>query len=114
MVILMQSKDLKNKEIYKLTKSENVVGLSTLPENTVFNIEKYALIEKEDRNNNKQEYLYIETDKGSLYATNSRSFIDEFLDVVSLEEDVSKLPEIRLLKGKSSNNRTYITCRAVL
>ena len=108
--IIKQSEGLTGKDIYMMTRSPALEKLSSITD-TAIKISAYVLYEDEKISKEGEtktvNILGIRTDTGKLYATNSQTFIDEFLyicDLFGLE-----MP-IRVVGGVSRSGRHYITC----
>lgn len=57
----------------------------------------------------------IMTDTGAVYATNSKTFISEFMYFADMAEMYDKtLDKIEICTGRSRNGRTFYTCKAAL
>lgn len=108
--ILSKTEGLTGKDIYMMTRSPALVKLSSAKDTTI-NVSAYALYEDEkvtkDGEVKTVKILSLRTDDGKLYATNSQTFIDEFMYIVEL---FGLQQPIRVVGGVSRSGRNFITC----
>lgn len=107
--IINASRELTKIETYKLTSSNSTQSIKGF-ENQIIEIDYWAKFTDADENGEVKEILSLATKDGEFIATNSsvviRSF-DEMIDVFGSDE----LPPVRIVTGKSKNNRTYYNIR---
>lgn len=108
--IISQTEGLTGKDIYLMTRSPALMKLSTIKDTTI-KISAYVLYDDEKISKEgvikNTKILAIRTSDGKLYATNSNTFIDEFMYIVELFGLDSP---IRVIGGTSRSGRNYITC----
>lgn len=108
--IISKTEGLNSKDIYMMTRSPNLLKLSSIKDTTII-FDAYVLYEDEkvtkDGEVKTVRILSIRTEDGKLYATNSQTFIDEFMYIVNLFS--VSLP-IRVVGGVSRSGRNFITC----
>lgn len=111
MAIIRASENLKTVDIYRLTKAPNTQKMSDVKGQRL-EVAKYALYEDADKKTGEvKEILAIATPEGETFATNSRTFIDDFLDMVDMfGEAGEKVPAIVVTSGTSKAGREFITC----
>ena len=106
------------KERYALTKSPKIQRMSNIV-GAVLSVKAYALYIDSDKDGIDRQILSIMDHDGDVYATNSGSFIREFMDIVSMCEQcegldlAEALSSIEIMSGTSKAGRTYITCAMV-
>ena len=110
MNILKTSGTFTMAEMYRLTKSPEIAKLSTV-KGQVLDIDRFIVYE-----DNKAEGAVViaafETTQGELFATNSRTFTNDFLDIVTMcEETGAAMPkQIKVLEKTGKSGRAYIQC----
>lgn len=109
MNIIKASEGLQNIDIYKLTRSPSTVKLSEMKDKTI-NVKDYVFYEdsrmKSDGSVVTSRILSIRTADGTIYATNSPTFIDEYLYILDLFGEPG---EIKVVGGTSRGGRAFIT-----
>ena len=111
MEIIRKTEGLTASDLYALTKGNNVRKMAdALGE--VLDISKFVLYTDEDTNREPMNVLAVETADGAKYATNSKTFIRNFTDIIAIFEAGSEDLPTRFIvgSGKSKSNRTYLTC----
>lgn len=110
MKIIMTSHELSATERYHLTmspavsKMKNSVG-ETIP------VKSWALYNDTNRDGKEQEILSVLTNNGEIYATNSPTFIDDFLKMWNLFKDAGEtVTAVNVISGTSKAGREFITC----
>lgn len=112
MEIIRKSKDFTTLELYNLTKSPEIqkmrdeVGAS-------ITVTDYVVYSDINSKGEEQQILsvYDEMTKNTM-ATNSPTFIREFLAIVDMAESANeKLNTIEVIEGKSKAGREFITCK---
>lgn len=115
MTINKTSREMSAKEKYFYTRDAGIEKLSSIGEDTV--LELLNWVEYEDVNAKTGEImqmLAIETPAG-VYATNSQTFINEFLDIVKMFEETGELLDsIKLIHGVSKAGRPFLMCGVVI
>ena len=108
--IISQTNGLTSKDTYLLTRSPSCIKLSTIKDTTI-SVSAYVLYEDEKVTSAGEvktaKILSLKTADGKIYATNSNTFIDEFMYIVSLFGLDSP---IRIIGGISRQGRNFLTC----
>ena len=111
MNILKNSGNLTAKDMYALTKGNDVRKMADAKGETL-EVTKFIVYEDVDQAGEIMSVMAIETPEGSRYATNSRTFIRNFTDILSMYEATGEaIPtRYRIGSGRSKSNREYLTC----
>lgn len=111
MEILKKTEGLKSADLYALTKGNDVRKMADAKGETL-DIVKFVLYRDHDVNGDPMTVLAVETAAGAKYATNSKTFVRNFSDIISIyEEGDEELPTRFVVgSGKSKSNREYLTC----
>ena len=111
MEIIRKTEGLTSADLYALTKGNDVRRMADA-KGEVIDITKYVLYRDEDVNGNPMSVLAVETVDGVKYATNSKTFVRNFCDILAIfGEGGDELPTRYLVgSGRSKNGREYLTC----
>lgn len=111
MEILKKTNGLTSADLYSLTKGNDVRKMADA-KGEVLDITKFVLYKDEDVNGNQMTVLAVETASGAKYATNSKTFVRNFSDIVAIFDDGNEELPTRFIvgSGKSKSNREYLTC----
>ena len=112
MEIIKASANLTPKETYKLTMSPAAMKMKDVVGQRL-EIAAYALYQDEDKKNpgNFQKILSVQTETGEVYATNSPTFIDEFVKMIEFFEQYGEtVAAIDVFNGTSKGGREFISC----
>lgn len=111
MNILKNSGNLTAKDMYALTKGNDVRKMADAKGETL-EVTKFIVYEDVDQAGEIMSVMAIETTSGARYATNSRTFIRNFTDILSMYEATGEeIPtRYRIGSGRSKSNREYLTC----
>lgn len=112
MNIIRKSGNLTMQEMYKLTKSPEISKLSNIKGSE---LEIKSFIVYEDVNITSGETTRVagfESEQGELFATNSKTFVSDFLDICTMcEEADAPMPSIvKVFPRKGKTGREYIQC----
>ena len=112
MEIKMMTEGLTAKDLYQLTKGNDVRGMADAKGETL-DICKYVLYgDVQNDDGNETLVLAVETTEGARYATNSKPFIRNFTDILAIygagNEEAPHL--FKIGSGRSKANREYLTC----
>lgn len=112
MTILKKSDNLTMQEMYKLIKSPEIAKLSSIKGEE---LEIAAFIVYEDADVKTGEITHVagfESAQGELFATNSKTFVRDFLDIIAMcEEAGAALPTIiKVYPRTGKSGREYIQC----
>lgn len=104
---------LSAKEAYDMTESVGIQKLSTAAGQILAPV-AYVLREDTNADGEINEIVSVKDEDGTVYATNSKTFVREFKKVLDcVKDDFSQVHHIEVVQGRSKNNRTYITMRWV-
>ena len=111
MEIIKKTEGLTTADLYSLTKGNDVRKMVDA-KGEVLDIIKYVLYKDEDVHGNLITVLAVETVAGAKYATNSKTFIRNFADILAIYEAGNEEMPTRFIvgTGKSKSNREYLTC----
>lgn len=111
MEIIRKTEGLTSADLYALTKGNDVKKLSDA-KGELIDIGKYVLYNDTDVKGNPMTVLAVETPSGERYATNSKTFIRNFTDIVAIyEAGNDSIPtRYKVGWGTSKSNREYLTC----
>lgn len=98
-------------EMYRLTKSTEIAKLSSV-KGQVLDIGRFIVYEDNSKADEAVVIAAFETVQGELFATNSRTFTNDFLDIVTMcEETGAAMPkQIKVLEETGKSGRAYIQC----
>ena len=111
MEIIKKTEGLTSADLYALTKGNDVRKMADA-KGEVLDILKYVLYKDEDTQGNPMTVLAVETVDGVKYATNSKTFVRNFSDILAIFAEDNDTPPTRYIvgSGKSKSNREYLTC----
>ena len=111
MEIIRKTEGLTSADLYALTKGNDVRKMVDA-KGEVLDVLKYVLYKDEDVNGNPMTILAVETLDGAKYATNSKTFVRNFSDILAIyDAGNEKIPSRFIVgSGKSRSNREYLTC----
>lgn len=111
MEIIKSTSNLNPQDIYRMTRGADIVKMSTM-QGAVINVGAFIYYDdpRTDANTGAVQnrmILSIRDTEGNIYATNSNTFISEFLYITELfGENVN----IKVVGGKTKSGRNFITC----
>ena len=108
MEVLTQSKELTKKELYFLTMSQDSQGMKAVVGQTL-ELDYWVLYTDLDQDGEEKKLFAGRTPEGETYVTNSEAFIRAFDDILKCFEP-EEVKAIKVMGGKSKNNREFITC----
>lgn len=111
MNILKKSGTFTMAEMYRLTKSPEIAKLSTVKGQTL-ELERFIVYEDSNADGEAAVIAAFETAQGELFATNSKTFTNDFLDILTMcEETGAAMPkQIKVLEKTGKSGRSYIQC----
>ncbi len=111
MEIIKKTEGLTPADLYALTKGNDVRKM-TDAKGEVLDICKFVLYKDEDTKGNEMIVLAVETVDGAKYATNSKTFVRNFSDILAIFGAGNEEPPTRYIvgSGRSKSNREYLTC----
>ena len=111
MNIISKSANLSAADIFSMTKSNTIRKMQDA-KGELLTIDKYVLYTDENQNGEEQKVLAIETNNGVRYATNSKTFIRNFSDIMTIFQESGEAAPVcfQVGSGVSRNKREYLTC----
>lgn len=110
MQITKTSKELSAQERYFLTMAPNVQKMKDAVSQEI-EIAAWCVYEDTNSKGEEQTILSIATPENEVFATNSVTFTNDFLKMYELFEDAKeRVTAIKVVSGKSKNDREFITC----
>ena len=111
MELIKKTDGLTSADLYALTKGNDVRKMADAKGETL-DILKYVLYKDEDVHGNPMTVLAVETVEGAKYASNSKTFVRNFSDILAIFEASGEAIPSRFVvgSGKSKSNREYLTC----
>lgn len=99
------------KTLYKLTKGADLKRIQD-SDGAQITVQNYVLYEDVKNNGDVYEILSIEAGDGTMYATNSRTFKEAFLDIKTICGDPADMvgETVEVTSGTSKAGRTFYTC----
>lgn len=105
MEIINMSRELTKKEIYFLTKAQNIQKMSDQDEQ-ILELDYWCMYEDTNSDGKLQTIFSCRTKDGDMIATNSDTFIGSINDMLEVF-DKDEIQTIQVKSGKSKNNRTF-------
>lgn len=111
MQIIKASENLTAKDIYTLTMNPNTEKMKDVKGQRI-ELGKWALYEDINKKTEEpQQILAVSTPEGEAFATNSPTFIDDFMNMLELFSSMGEtVPAIVVSSGTSKAGREFITC----
>ena len=111
MEILKSTQGLKAADIYSMTKGSGIMKMQDA-KGEVLNVAKYVLYKDLNTEGKEQDVLAVETAQGVRYATNSKTFIRNFFDILDTFSGMGEEFGMAFLvgSGTSKNGREYLCC----
>lgn len=111
MEIIRKTEGLTSADLFALTKGNDVRRMTDAKGETL-DVLKYVLYKDEDVHGNPMTVLAIETVDGAKYATNSKTFVRNFSDILAIFDAGNEEAPSRFYVGFgiSKGNREYLTC----
>ena len=110
MEILKTSKELTAKEKYFLTMSPAVQKMKDVVSQEI-ELAAWCMYKDLNSKDEIQTILSISTSENEVFATNSPTFIEDFLKMQTVfEESGEKVNSIKVISGMSKAGREFITC----
>ena len=110
MNIIKSTQNLTKKDRYHMIEDPGVKSISSLEDGAILNYQAFILYSDINSDGDEVELLSLKTEEGA-YVTNSSTFIEGFKRALEIfEDDESEINQIKVIQGKSKNNRTYYQC----
>lgn len=109
-IIRKSSEELTVKQIYDLTKSPEIQRVSD-NDGALMRVDAWALYRDTDKDGNTREILSILDNEVGVVATNSATFIGDFMEIAEMCMDYGEeVQHIKISSGTSKTGRTFYTC----
>ena len=110
MNIIKSTENLSPVDLYKLTMNPNAGKMKNAAGQRL-EVESYALYEDVDKKSGElQQILAIQTPEGEVFATNSPTFIEEFVKMVDFFASFNMVVDaIKVVSGVSKGGREFIS-----
>lgn len=114
MEIIRKSNDeISKKDIFMMTKNQNIMTMKSIENGTEITVKQWVLFSDINCSTDEEvTILSIMTEDGQVIATNSKSFMDMFFDIVEILEENNGFT-IEKLGGKTKAGRYFVTCALV-
>ena len=111
MNILNKSGELSMAQLYKLSKSPDIAKLATVKGEEI-EIAAFLVYEDESADGNVTTVASFETVQGELYASNSKTFVRDFRDILAMcfEAGAPMPKRIKVLPKIGKSGREYLQC----
>lgn len=111
MQIINSSDNLSTLEIYRMTKSPETRKMSAAKGQRLA-VDKWVVYEDVNKKDGEPVLLLaLKTNDGKTYATNSATFINDFVDMWELFDNAGEtVPAIEVVSSMSKAGREFITC----
>lgn len=109
-IITKSSNELTMKQMYDLTKSPEIQKLSD-NDGALVQVDAWALYKDTDKDGNTREILSILDSEVGAVATNSVTFIRDFMEITEMCLDCNvEVHHIKISSGMSKAGRKFYTC----
>ena len=109
-IITKSSNELTMKQMYDLTKSPEIQKLSD-NDGALIQVDAWALYKDTDKDGNTREILSILDSEAGAIATNSVTFIRDFMEITEMCLDCDvEVHHIKISSGMSKAGRKFYTC----
>lgn len=111
MTITNTSRELTSVERYIMTMDPEIKTIKELEDGTNLNVIAWLQFEDTDSKTGATNYITtILTDDGSVYAIQSKTFIESFMTIWEMFKDVAPTVSIIKISGVSKGGRDYVNC----
>ena len=111
MEFIVTNKDLTKEEKYFLTKAQDIQKMTEAVDQTL-DLAAWAIYTDKNVDGQEVELFSMLTEDGDKFATNSRTFIGAFREILDIFEP-AEVKRLKVMNGTSKNNRTFVTCAYV-
>lgn len=109
-IIKKSSDELTVKQVYDLTRSPEIQRVSD-NEGALVQVDAWALYKDTDKDGNEREILSILDEEVGAVATNSATFIRDFMEITEMCEDFGmEVKHVKISSGTSKAGRKFYTC----
>ena len=110
MTIIKATPNLSMKDKYDLTRNPETERMSN-HKDEVLSIDQFMIREELNASNNEPVTIVSIKSGDTVYATNSAVFVREFTSLVGMAEEANEtIHHIKVIGGRSRNNRDFISC----
>lgn len=110
MTILKSTPNLTMKDKYDLTRNPECERMAQ-HKDEILSVDQYMIREEINAATNEPVTIVSIKSDGTCYATNSAVFVREFTSLVEMAEEANDtIHHIKIIGGRSRNNREFITC----
>lgn len=111
MEIIRKSENISAADLYSMTKGNQVRKMADA-KGEILDIFQFVIYKDVNSEGQETIVLSVKTTDGAYYATNSKTFIRNFLDIVAIfEESGEQIPtRYAVGSGRSNAGRQYLTC----
>ena len=111
MEIIKKTEGLTPADLYALTKGNDVRKMADA-KGEILDVLKFVLYKDTDNKGAEMVVLAVETIDGARYATNSKTFVRNFTDILDIYDAGGENPPTHFVvgSGRSKSNREYLTC----
>lgn len=104
----MNNEELTKKELYRLTMSDCNISVKNIEDGEHLTVSNYCEYMDIDSKGKEQHLVSIKTDKGYV-ATNSETFIRNFLKIADLFEEEGTFTIVKT-SGTTKNDKPFVNC----
>ncbi|MBP5412806.1 MAG: hypothetical protein J6Y47_06110 [Bacteroidales bacterium] len=111
MEIILKTDNLTAADIFALTKGDDVKKMRDA-EGETLELAKYVMYNDKDVHDEPMTVLAVETVTGVRYATNSKTFVRNFSDIMEIHKAAGEPAPTKFVVGSGTSNhgRKYLTC----
>lgn len=111
MEIIRKSENISAADLYSMTKGNQVRKMADA-KGEVLDLQQFVIYKDTNSEGEETIVLSVKTIDGAYYATNSKTFIRNFMDIVAIfEESGEQIPtRYAVGSGRSNAGRQYLTC----
>ena len=111
MTITYKTENLTAADIFALTKGNDVKKMRDA-EGETLEVSKFVIYDDLDVHNVPMTVLAVETASGVRYATNSKTFVRNFTDIIEIHKAADEPMPTKFVVGSGTSNhgRKYLTC----
>ena len=106
--IIAKSKDFDKVEEYLMTKGKDVHSVKDVEDGTSILVDGYIIFTDTNKNGDEFEIMSIITPEKEVYATQSQTFKESLLDIISIMGVGAPIVKI---SGKTKAGRPYVDCK---
>ena len=106
--IIVKSKDFDKVEEYLMTKGKDVHSVKDVEDGTSILVDGYIIFTDTNKNGDEIEVMSIITPEKEVYATQSQTFKESLLDIISIMGVGAPIVKI---SGTTKSGRPYVDCK---